>query len=322
MKEFAPFLIADIAEMLHGLGYKGRVVLGEEHSYVESATSGDEFLVTCYSAAAKPLATAEEPIEFIRFQCTWFRLVDQNEPELDSLCNWFNAVYPFSKLYRGASDYGPYLTLEAEVYVYDGMPTEKMQRHLSRYINHADMTKLAISRCRRISRAEISERHNRALEFVHGLEKNFEEAAKLYRENAHLGYAGSQNNFGDMFEEGLGLPQDELLAVYWYTRAAERGEPTAYLSLATLLSKSTDNVDAEVMAAMYANLAVALLPEGTNKKSAEATRDELRDRLVPEAFRYAEQLARDFRPLYNERATMGDTPGPLLTKIEQSTALN
>ena len=61
------------------------------------------------------------------------------------------------------------------------------------------------------------------------------EAFRLYQASADLGFAGAQNNVGDHYERGHVIPQSDVGAVYWYTRAAERGEPTAYLGLASVL---------------------------------------------------------------------------------------
>jgi TPR repeat protein len=94
-------------------------------------------------------------------------------------------------------------------------------------------------------------------------------AAKLYRQSAEIGYAGAQNNLADFYEHGEGVPKNHKAAIYWYTRAAERGEPTAYLSLAHMLSEGTDDADLLVESAKFAGLAFTFLPEGKNKASAE-----------------------------------------------------
>jgi uncharacterized protein len=48
------------------------------------------------------------------------------------------------------------------------------------------------------------------------------EAFRLYQASANLGFAGAQNNLGDYYERGQVIPQSDVGAVYWYTRAAER----------------------------------------------------------------------------------------------------
>ena len=69
--------------------------------------------------------------------------------------------------------------------------------------------------------------YNSALMLQWAEKPNYEEAARLYRLSANLGFAGAQNNLGDCYEHGIGLEKNYAMAVYWYTRAAERGHLTA-----------------------------------------------------------------------------------------------
>ena len=57
-----------------------------------------------------------------------------------------------------------------------------------------------------------------------------EEALRHYQTSADLGFAGAQNNLCDHYERGEVVPQSDVGAVYWYSRAAERGEPTVHLT--------------------------------------------------------------------------------------------
>jgi len=86
------------------------------------------------------------------------------------------------------------------------------------------------------------------------------EAFRLYQTSADLGFAGAQNNLGDHYERGEVVPQSDVGAVFWYTRAAERGEPTAYLGLASVLGNSDAGDDVLIEALKYAFLAKELLP--------------------------------------------------------------
>ena len=132
--------------------------------------------------------------------------------------------------------------------------------------------------------------------------------AKLYRNAAHMGFAGAQNNLGDKYETGLGVPKDPKMALYWYTRSAERGEPTAYLSLATMLSESSQDPETLVEAAKFAELARINLPDGKNKNKAEGLVTALTQRLS-ESDRYRVViLVKRWIPLYQEDHIMGDAP--------------
>ena len=55
-------------------------------------------------------------------------------------------------------------------------------------------------------------------------QKNYPEAARLYRQAAEQGYARAQNNLGYFYSHGLGVPQDYAEAMRWYRKAAEQGD--------------------------------------------------------------------------------------------------
>jgi hypothetical protein len=135
-----------------------------------------------------------------------------------------------------------------------------------------------------------------------------EDAARSYRLSADQGYAGAQNNLGDLYETGLGVPKSVMAAIYWYTRAAERGEPTAYLSLASLLSKDTTDPEILIEALKYAALAYNFLPAGTNKTSAEALSTDITAKLTRVDRQRVLELVTRWAPLYQEERLMGDKP--------------
>jgi hypothetical protein len=149
---------------------------------------------------------------------------------------------------------------------------------------------------------------NLAIENRWGPKPSLEEAIRLYRLAADEGYAGAQNNLGDIYEEGSGVVASDKFAVYWYARAAERGEPTAYLSLSTLLPVNTNDENILVEAFKFGLLAVAALPEGTNKANASANAQKIGSRLSKPARDRAIELARNWEPLYQEEYLMSDTP--------------
>jgi len=152
--------------------------------------------------------------------------------------------------------------------------------------------------------------HNEAVSQRHSDRPNLSEAVRLYKLAADANYAGSQNNLGDLYENGVGVPKIPAFAIYWFTRSAERGEPTAYLSLSTLLPQFSDEPDVLVEATKFAILAVGELGPGRNKASAERNLAELTAKLTPENARYAQQLADAWTPLYSEPSRMSDAPAP------------
>ena len=149
---------------------------------------------------------------------------------------------------------------------------------------------------------------NMAIQNRWGPNRSPSEAVRLYRESAADGYAGAQNNLGDLYESGEGVKRNDKFATYLYTRAAERGEPTAYLSLATFLIKDTDDEAILIEALKFALLAERRLPDGQNKTTAATAIKHIAVRLNTEQRRMAAELAASWRPLYQERYLMSDTP--------------
>lgn len=133
-----------------------------------------------------------------------------------------------------------------------------------------------------------------------------EAAALLYRQSAVLGFAGAQNNLGDLYETGQGVPKSGKAAIYWYTRAAERGEPTAYLSLASMLSQDTADPEVLMEALKYAVLAYNFLPAGRNKTSAETLSTAIAAKLTQADRQRVLELVTRWVPLYQEERLMSD----------------
>lgn len=136
--------------------------------------------------------------------------------------------------------------------------------------------------------------------------KGTEEAVRLYWHSAQAGFAGAQNNLGDLYEFGKGVPSSDGFAVYWYTRAAERGEPTAYLSLATILAKGNPDSAQLVEALKFATLAVQKLPGDKNRQRAQVAKVALEKRMKAKDIEIAMALAESWSPLFQEKRLMGD----------------
>ena len=52
-----------------------------------------------------------------------------------------------------------------------------------------------------------------------------------YRKSAEQGNADAQNNLGCMYQNGLGVEQDDAKAMEWYQKAAEQGHTAAQSNL-------------------------------------------------------------------------------------------
>jgi len=134
------------------------------------------------------------------------------------------------------------------------------------------------------------------------------EAFRLYHASADLGFAGAQNNLGDHYERGQVVPQTDVGAVYWYTRAAERGEPTAYLGLASVLGNCEVGDDLLIEALKYAVLAKALLPDGGNKDLAVVLQGIIAAKLSGKAQAELSTRILNWEPLMQEEYLQSDSP--------------
>lgn len=146
--------------------------------------------------------------------------------------------------------------------------------------------------------------HNLGVHYANGdgVDKDLVEAFKWYMLAAKMGFAGSQNNLGDLYEKGpIGVKKSTELAVYWYTQAAMAGEPTAYLSLGTILIHSQP-----VEALFWLKVAIAHLPSGLNLADARKIHDEYISTLTSEEVEEVTFRAKHFKPLYQTKITIQD----------------
>ncbi len=231
-----------------------------------------------------------------------------------------------------ADAYIDYLTVLAKAIDRGGVKTiaeAKERRHelqmrqadvlYSRYKWFADADKDSNSPSKETMRALIDAAeagnpyamHNLGFGFEHGLrgqEKNLQKARYWYYWSAVNGFAGAQNNLGDLYEKGDGTPVDIGMAIYWYTQAAMQGEPTAYLSLGELFLEGKGIERNYFTSAFWLSLAARSLPEGQNKADAIKGRDLSVSKLDEKARRQLASRLYSFIPLKQTDHTLTDRP--------------
>jgi len=95
---------------------------------------------------------------------------------------------------------------------------------------------------------------------------------KLFQVQSQLasgGSAGAQYSLGEMYEQGLGTPEDLQKAYEWYEKAAEKGDVRAKHKLASRASSSADE-----SARTQATLAEATAEEKKLAAAAEKARQQ------------------------------------------------
>jgi hypothetical protein len=225
-----------------------------------------------------------------------------------NVCNDLNQQYRFCKFSMGG-DEEKYVTVAMDFDVFSE-PVEGFIEKWEWFENLLPLFSSRVVESRALVLGEVAELHDRAIEAQWGEVRDYPLAAKLYRQAAELGFGGSQNNLGDLYEDGCGVPKSDVVAAYWYARAAERGEPTAYMSLATLLARTAEDEGMLSEAAMFALLALRHLSEGTNSSISAACYNDLKARIGSESLKAAIERASGWLPLFQEAAVMSDTPDP------------
>jgi len=293
----------EVAELLMEMGYRGKV-LNDGRDLVETAALGFNFRVYFY-----------EPIDGNPgngFGAYMFDLGVRisrfsNAAQLSELCNRFNYEYRYVKLFLSGSPGNQAVVMQMDSRV-NVDPIEAFKDAFDFFVFALRRFDETIVRSEAYTGDQLHVKHTNAVNRLWGSERDPEEAVQLYREAAQEGYAGSQNNLGDLYEAGKFVSKSQSYAIYWYTRSAERGEPTAYLSLATLLSELADDEFMVIDAAKFAMLAIEGLPEGVNKASAQKCFGDLQKVLTDDQFRQAEKLAQNWKSLFQETRLMSDTP--------------
>ena len=77
------------------------------------------------------------------------------------------------------------------------------------------------------------------------------------RKKAEQGEAEAQFGLGVMYDNGIGVPKDEVEAVKWYRKAAERGNANAQYNLGVMYDNGTGVPKDLVQAHMWWNIAGA-----------------------------------------------------------------
>lgn len=296
-----------IASILRDLGYRGLV--DAEGPRVLSAAMGFDFRVIFY----RPFVVGEETV----YENYLFDMGSYLSPlapisRLVSFCNEINAEYRFGRFYVGGNDGGRrFLVVQMDAFA-DGSTDYDLRRNCDLFISCASMFRNLLTRIENDSENLSVDEHSRAVGLFQGSEEERTEAAELYYSAACRGFAGSQNNLGDLYERGLVVPMSPVIAAYWYARAAERGEPTAYLSLATLLFASAEDHWTLIEATKFSFLALDYLSDGTRKADAAEILVRLREKLPDTAVDLARQRAADWSPLFQETRLIEDPPAEKL----------
>jgi len=291
-----------IAAFFQEEGYQAKIRKVEDRAWIESAADGQKFRLYLYG----PTKTDDETIyRNFMFDTGYCISLATRVDLLTQYCNRFNGEYRFFKTFVMTEDGGGYVGLQMDET--SGSGIEGIKYAFEFFLKGIKLYREKIIETPAYYGDQAIAKHNEALECLRGGNDKAIKAVELYRRASKEGFAGSQNNLGDLYEQGTGLQENPVIAAYWYSRAAERGEPTAYLSLAGLLLDHAKDEATLIEAMTFAILAFNRLPEGSNKIAAMKKIKKLEDKLSEEQISEAKDHADNWAPLYQERRLMNDS---------------
>jgi len=112
---------------------------------------------------------------------------------------------------------------------------------------------------------------------------------------AERGNPVAQTRVGFMYETGRGLPQDYLLATYWYRRAAEQGYPPGQQRLGLMYDKGQGVGENYIVAHKWLNLAASASGRATREYYLRL-RDAIAGKMTFAQITEAQRLAREWYP--------------------------
>lgn len=110
---------------------------------------------------------------------------------------------------------------------------------------------------------------------------------------AASGNAQAQARLGFMYEHGLGVPQDYVLAVHWYSCGAEQNDANAQYFLGLMFDKGHGVERSDTLAYKWLNLAASHAPPAVRGYYLQI-RDSIASKLTPDQVAEAQWLASSF----------------------------
>ncbi len=127
---------------------------------------------------------------------------------------------------------------------------------------------------------------------------NYATALRRWKPLADQGDAKAQNNFGVMYANGFGVPQEDAEAAAWYRRAAEQGNAKAQVNLGLMYVNGWGVPQDFVLAHKWLNLAASRYSasEKESRDRAVTNRDLVAAKMTPAQIAEAQKLAREWKP--------------------------
>ena len=129
-----------------------------------------------------------------------------------------------------------------------------------------------------------------------GVPQDYAQAVAWFRKAADQGFANAQYNLGNMYANGLGVPQDYAQAVAWFRKAADQGHVSAQFNLGVAYEFGQGVPQDYIQAHMWLNLAASRYTDPTDRAVAVKQRDLVAAKMTPAQIAEAQRLATAWKP--------------------------
>jgi TPR repeat protein len=143
---------------------------------------------------------------------------------------------------------------------------------------------------------DAATQHNLGLMYANGegVPENDVKAVEWYSKAAKQGFAAAQYNLGLKYDEGTGVPENDAEAVKWYRKAAEQGHAKAQNNLGLMYANGEGVPENDVEALKWYSLAKA-----QGFKIAADNLDIIKKQMTPAQTAKAQALAAEWWEKHN-----------------------
>ena len=121
---------------------------------------------------------------------------------------------------------------------------------------------------------------------------------------AKEGVLAAQTQVAMLYDQGVGITQDRLKAFYWYSQAAEQGNPDAQHAMGHKYANGEGVPQDFVLAYVWFNLAGA-----QGKEAASKEREGLLLSMTPRQIEQAQEMSREYFDRYVVKPNVDNKPG-------------
>ena len=126
--------------------------------------------------------------------------------------------------------------------------------------------------------------------------EDYATAYRLWRPLADQGTSSAQYSLGLMYDNGLGVPQDNAAAVSWYRNAADQGNAGAQNNLGVMYGNGQGVLQDYVQAHKWISLSASSATTADVREQGTKNRDIVAARMTPQQIAEAQRLAQEWKP--------------------------